>query len=127
MSKTRKNKTKKISKTSYPALITNWIYCHKDSISVRDLQQALKGRFRTELWEEAGVFEINLSESDMDFEYAEADRDVEFIVENDISSVYFVSFGAEAAREATEAMEDIVKELGGFFVADNDDLTPRIG
>lgn len=127
MSKTRKNKTKKISKTSHPSLITNWIYCHKDSISVRDLQQALKGRFRTELWEEAGVFEINLSESDMDFEYAEADRDVEFIVENDISSVYFVSFGAEAAREATEAMEDIVKELGGFFVADNDDLTQRIG
>mgnify|MGYP006953626365 CR=1 FL=1 len=122
-----KSKRKTTIGASHPSLITNWIYCHKDSISVRDLQQALKDRFRTELWEDARVFEINLSESDMDFEYAEADRDVEFIVENDIFSVYFVSFGAEAAREATEAMEDIVKELGGFFVADNDDLTPRIG
>lgn len=97
-----------------------WLYLLDKDISVSDLKVALADEYSVQVWNEAGVFEIEFEEDTVDFENAELDSEDEFIKNNGIKTVFLVSFKPSSWSRASKAMKLLKSKLGGRFVTDND-------
>ena len=112
-------------------VITDWSYMNPKEISVVDIKEVLKDDFELEVWKEAGVLEVEIEEASLDFEISNrlsfkdeiADT---YVKDNDIHVMFYVSFKSEIETKAHEVMKKIATDLGGEFLADTEDLMPRI-
>lgn len=112
-------------------VITDWLYMNSKEISVVDIKKVLKDDFELEVWKEAGVLEVEIEEASLDFEMSNrlsfkdeiADT---YVKDNDIHVMFYVSFKSEIETKAHEVMKKIATDLGGEFLADTEDLMPRI-
>lgn len=117
-----------------------WLYLNPGKITVREVAEVFSNtvdleassvRIRAQLWEDAGVVEIELPEAkSMDLELAEADLGDEignaFLEQHQVQTVFLVTVVPEDYEKAKPAMEQIVKALGGFFCGDTEDFTPVV-
>lgn len=97
-----------------------WLYLLEREIGVSDLKAALADEYSVQVWNEAGVFEIEFEEDTVDFETAQIDSEDEFIKNNGIRTVFLVSFKPSVWGEALKAMKMLKSKLGGSFVTDNE-------
>ena len=103
-------------------------------LTVRGLQEVFSGeeQVHTEIWEEAGVLEVILSDgSSMDFE--EGNHNLQdpysqrFLAANQVQKIFSVTLGPDNYELARVQMKRIVEQMGGFFCGDTDDFRPGIG
>ena len=131
--KEKENKNQNIKQNKGNMMLSEWFYMNPDNISVSDIKEALKDDkdVTLELWNEAGVIEITLSDGQtMDVESAQVEfKDEysnEFLQRNQIQSLFYVTIGRGSGAEVTTAMKQIVRQLGGFFCGDTDNFEPVV-
>jgi hypothetical protein len=113
-----------------PTVSGDWFYMNSNPVTVRDIEKHLANyvNITTEIWEDAGVLEVNLSEkSSLDFEaikpYFKDKEGQEYLQKNDIQALYMVTFQAEDYDVIVPIMKHIMKNLGGFFCEDTVDFS----
>ncbi|MBS6396280.1 MAG: hypothetical protein KH452_03870 [Clostridiales bacterium] len=128
-----KSKLKKPAKVSVPKVPAEWLYLNPAKTELRRIYELFREDmpWKAELWEEAGVLEIELLEGgSVDMESMETDLGEEagnaYLAEQGIQSVFAVTIMPEHYEKAREVMEKIAKEAGGFFCGDTEDLAPVI-
>ena len=123
-------KTKKLQNgTRVPG---EWLYMTEKNVTVRDLKEVFDrdDTYGIEIWEEAGVLEIEMPDGNsVDIEAAEIREKDEltltFAAENQVKTVFLVTFKPEAYEEAKDVMRTIMEKTGGFFCGDTQDFEPR--
>lgn len=110
-----------------------WLYLPEAGVPVESLYEHLRERegVCAELWKEAGVLEITLSETgSMDLEILEKDQWDEalltYIKERHADEVYTVTFMEADQAEARMVMEYLTNRAGGVFCRDTEDFLPEI-
>lgn len=117
--------------------ITDWLYMLPEEKNVVDFKNALPEEEDLEVWEEADVFEVNLSgvlpggkTASIDFETIRIPFKDEFgnkfLEKNGVVKVYAVSFQEEAYERAQEIFKRLVSRVGGFFAGDTEDFEPIV-
>jgi len=126
------NKKKKtINMATGSNVITDWMYMTSSEITVLNIKEILKDEYAVDVWNEAGVLEIELEGGSMDFEQSSRlsfkdETADDYVKKNSIKSLFFVSFKSDIENNAREIMKKLATELGGEFLADTDDLMPKI-
>lgn len=113
------------------AALGEWLYLAKEGVSVRQIANAVEGCYEIELWEEAGVLEIILTEgASMDVEHTKihpADELTQaFVKKQGCTEVFLVTFLPEHHGMAENIMRRILAECGGIFCGDTVDFEPVI-
>lgn len=131
-----KNKSKlnkiKEKKQNIQIMPGEWLYFASAETTVREIAGVLEGdTYELEIWEEAGVLEIGMSEgATVDFEQAQIhpkdEVTAEFARENGCETVFLVTFVPENYEKAEKIMRRILKENGGVFCADTEELKPAL-
>lgn len=130
-----KSKLRKLhdKKSPFPKAPSEWLYLVPEERSLRSIYELFgeDAPWRAELWEEAGVLEIEIPEAgSVDMECMDADLGEEagnaYLAENRIQTVFAVTIMPEHYEEARMVMEKIVENLGGFFCGDTEDLQPQV-
>lgn len=108
----------------------DWFYMNSSNVMVRDIDQSLKSfqDLTTEIWEDAGVLELSISDkSSLDFEamnpYFKDKEGEEYLKKNDIHTLFMVSFPSEDISQVIPIMKHITNHLGGFFCEDTEDFS----
>ncbi len=116
-----------------PKAPAEWLYLLSEKAEPRRLYEFLREEtdFSCELWEEAGVLEIELPEAgSVDLEEMDCDLGDEagnaFLKEHQIQTVYAVTIVPEDFDKARAAMEKLTTGIGGFFCGDTEDFLPVI-
>lgn len=128
----KKQTTKKFGKTQQDNKIKvtgNWLYFTSEHIGVRAIYETVKDAYETEIWEDAGVLEIELGEgSSFDVEqsliHPKDELTRAFAEEKGCSYVFLVTFKPEDYEKAEKVMRQIQERIGGFFCGDTEDFTP---
>lgn len=128
---TKISKKQKQVKKESPAVPGEWLYLAPEGVTVRGIAGAIRKKDAIELWEEAGVLEIELGErSSFDMEHATIHpKDAftrSFVEENGCTEVYLVTFAPENYDGAKEIMQQILDGCGGLFCGDTEDFAPVI-
>lgn len=125
----KKQRVQKTGKTEQNKVPGEWLYLAKESVTIRQIEQAIGETYEKELWEEAGVLEVAFAEaSSMDFEHVkihpkdELTRD--YVAKEGCSEVFLVTFVPEEFGRAKEVMNWIIKACGGMFCGDTEDFLP---
>lgn len=109
-----------------------WYYMSQQEITVSELAKALdESRYDIEVWVDAEVLEIGVEEKvSVDVEDCELDLGDEysndFLAQNEVKSLFYVSFPATAGDVCKPVLKEIVVALGGMFCKDTEDFTPVI-
>lgn len=113
-----------------PTVSGDWFYMNSNLVTVRDIDKCLSNDLdlSTEIWEDAGVLEVNLTDkSSLDFEatkpYFKDKEGQEYLQKNHILALYMVTFQAEDYQLIEPIMKHITKNLGGFFCEDTEDFS----
>lgn len=111
--------------------IGDWLYFCPQEIEVRALYEALQDTYEAEIWEEAGVLEIMLSEkSSFDVEQAQIHPKDEitqqFADEQRAKCVFLATFAPEDYEPAERMMKLFLKKFGGIFCGDTEDFMPQL-
>ena len=128
MSKKNNNKKKK---TTTPVKISNYFLMSQGDIDIKDINDAVKDEYETEIWPDSGIMEVLIAENgSMDFEEIEAefedDFSNDFLLKHNIQKVFYVTFKSEFESSAKYIMELICNSNLGFFCCDSPDFTPII-
>jgi len=112
-------------------VIGDWLYFCPTDITVRELYEIFAEQDEVEIWEEAGVLEIPLSEkSSLDVETAQIHPKDEitrqFAAEQGAKTVFLVTFMPEDYEKAEAVMKQILEKLGGVFCGDTEDFMPQM-
>lgn len=130
-----KSKLRKIKEKNNkaPACPKDWLYLNEQEITPRDIAEVFEGdgEMRSQLWEEAGVVEIEFPEAkSVDLEFAQlpvGDQELDdYFAKNQIKTVFFVTIAPEDYGTAKRAMEQIAEKLGGYFCGDTADFAPVV-
>ncbi len=110
-----------------------WLYLNEQEISLRVLADAFdkSDGIRAQLWEEAGVIEVELPEAkSVDMEWLELPCGEEafdrYLEEQKIQTVYLVTIAPDEYEKAEAVMKQVVQKLGGYFCGDNENFTPVV-
>ena len=129
---TQKKETKKpATDTGKTSITGDWFYMNAKETPLRCLYDVLKEQSKDiELWETAGVMEINLSpKTTLDFEemkpYFRDEEGAAFLTKHQVQSMYMVSFSSEDYEKVLPFFETIIAECDGFFCADTANFYPR--
>ncbi|MDD6206955.1 MAG: hypothetical protein PUB10_00330 [Clostridiales bacterium] len=129
-SKLKKIKEQNQKSASYP---DEWFYLNEASVTPREIARVFAGEdgMTAQLWEEAGVVEIELVEAkSVDLEQASipaGDPELDcYFQEHNIKTVFYVTIAPQDYRKAVQAMRCITKKLGGYFCGDTADFTPVV-
>jgi hypothetical protein len=117
-SKTKKNKIRQKKQSGIPAVSREWIYCNEKEVTLREICDVFRDdeAVRTEIWEEAGVVELVLSDGkSIDIERAEFDPEEDWAKEQSIQTMYWVTIVPDSFSLADQAMQKITDSLGGRF------------
>lgn len=116
-----------------PTVSGDWFYMNSSTVTVRDIEKQLTNypNITTEIWEDAGVLEVNLSDkSSLDFEaikpYFKDKEGQEFLQKNQILALFMVTFQAEDYDTIVPILKHIITNLGGFFCEDTEDFSNLI-
>ncbi|MFV0467142.1 MAG: hypothetical protein ACK5ML_13940 [Lachnospiraceae bacterium] len=110
----------------------NWLYLLNIKTDIRQVQKELESfGYRTEIWEEAGVLEMECKEGvSIDFEAADLNRadqsTLDFFEQNGVQSVYLVSFSTAEYETVMDIFKEIVTLQDRFFCADTEEFKPDI-
>jgi len=125
------NKNKNTQNSS--TITGDWFYMNSKDVTVRMIYDILKENTKLpmEIWEEANVLEIELSEKEsVDFEplkpYFKDEAGDAFLKEHSIKTLFMVTFPPTHYEKVKELMTLILNVCDGFFCADSDDFTPAI-
>lgn len=126
----QKEKKQKV-KSQVTCQTGNWLYFCPTEQTIRDIYELLKEQNEVELWEEAGVMEVLLSEkSSLDIETAEIHPKDEvtqvFAKEQDAKTVFLITFAPEDYELAKKVMKQMLEQFGGIFCGDTEDFMPQI-
>lgn len=126
MKRPEKQKGAKVQTPSVPG---EWLYLAPEGITVRRIAESMEERDGIELWEEAGVLEIEISEgSSMDMErvgiHPKDELTRRFVEKNGCKEVFLVTFAPEEYEGAAARMQRILSRCGGLFCGDTEDFTP---
>ena len=129
-----KSKLKKIKNHTKTNCPREWLYLNPAEVTPRQIAEVFEkeDRFAAQLWEEAGVVEIELGEhaKSIDMELTGSDLGDEYsnqyLKERNITSVYLVTIVPEDEQTAYEAKRRVTASLGGYFCGDTEDFTPVI-
>lgn len=129
--KNSKNKTAVPTKVVKETIQKEWIFLTTEDMEVTALKNILEETYELEIWEAAGVLEVTLpSGEEVDFEEtAVRDNDtllLEQMEAENMQRIYLVTVGTESKEEFTSLFQKILAETEGFFLADNENLTPMI-
>lgn len=129
-SKLKRIKEGKQKSASYP---NHWLYLNETAVTPRQIADVFHGEngMISQLWEEAGVVEIELVEAkSVDLEQAELPAGEpeldDYFRRNNIKSVYYVTIAPDDYGKAEKAMRQITEKLGGYFCGDTNDFTPVV-
>lgn len=129
----KKREKPKSRQKEIPEVLMEWLYLPEAGVTIQSLYQYLgeKEGVQAELWKEAGVLEIALSENgSMDLEILEEDQwDEElrsYIKEQQADEVYTVTFIEADQAKARTVMEYLTERTGGVFCRDTEDFLPEI-
>lgn len=129
--KNSKNKTAVPTKVVKETIQKEWIFLTTEDMEVTALKNILEEAYELEIWEAAGVLEVILPSGEgVDFEEtAVRDNDtllLEQMEAENMQRIYLVTVGTESKEEFTSLFQKILAETEGFFLADNENLTPMI-
>lgn len=122
----KQNNNKEMKNLQVPG---DWLYFVSKEIRVRDIYESIGAIYEMEIWEDAGVLEINMAEgSSLDIEEASIHPKDEltaaFAKEHGCAYVFLVTFKPEEYEAARSVMETIKEHLGGFFCGDTENFQP---
>lgn len=109
-----------------------WLLLGKEAYTVEDIKNILDAdTYDIEIWIEAGILEIGIDEKNsMDIETLKTSFGDEFtdsfLAENEIQSVFYISFRPEVYPECRQIMKHMVGTLNCIICADSQDLMPQI-
>lgn len=111
--------------------IGDWLYFCPKQITVRDLYETLKTEHNVEIWEDAGILEVLMSEkSSFDVETAQIHPKDEitqsFAAEQGAECVFLITFVPEDYEKAETVMKQILSGFGGVFCGDTQDFMPQM-
>ena len=128
-----KKKIHKVKQKETPRILCEWLYLSTGEPALRRLYKYLleEKDQDAQLWEEAGVLEIGLTEdSSMDVEVLpEAEWDealTAYAGEQQADQVYTVIFTETDQAEAQMVMKELAEKAGGVFCKDTEDFLPEI-
>lgn len=129
-----KSKLKRIRQTNEKALRKprEWLYLCPFELTVAELAQALDGEeISVQVWNEAGVAEIELPEAkSIDFEATEADLKDDysnaFLAEHGTKSLFYVTIDPENYQQVEQIFRLILEKKGGIICGDTEDFAPVI-
>ena len=130
--KSKKQKIK--SGTGSPERVpAQWLYLLPSKTDIRRIKDAL-GDFPgtdIEIWEEAGVLEITLSDkTTIDLEETACDLGDEesnrFLKDQNAETLLYVTITPASYALAEPVMKAAVRKLGGLFCGDTNDFQPQI-
>ena len=124
----RQSKPEKIKKEKSTAP-GEWLYFAPANVTVRSIYEVLTDDYEVEIWEDAGVLEVGLSDgATLDIEQTEIPAKDEitaaFAKEHGCECVFLVTIKPEEFDIAKNAMQKIVASLGGLFCGDTENFTP---
>lgn len=123
----QKNQRQQDKKQKTPG---DWLYLLPEPKELAAIKEVLEADYSVEYWEAAGVLEVQLSETSMDFETVEMKRADEatkvYLKENGIYTVFLVSVVPDAFEEAEKVMKKLIASAGGYFCGDTADFTPVV-
>ena len=130
-SKLQKMKQVKSGEKAYPK---EWLYLNEKVVTPRNVAEvfAEDAIMNAQLWEDAGVVEIELPEDakSLDMEVTETDFGDEFsneyLLKNHIQSAFLATIVPEDYEQAKVAMKRITAALGGYFCGDTPDFMPVV-
>ena len=109
----------------------DWLYMTPQEIGVRQIYEAFEEQdgYELEIWEDAGVLEIGLSEgASVDIQTEQIDPKEEvtpsFAAEHQVHTGFLVTFKPETYEEAKLVMRKIMEKTCGFYCGDTEDITP---
>lgn len=128
--KTAKQQVKK------PTMPAEWFYMNDRKVTVTDIRQAYESSglipgTQVEIWEEAGVIEIEI-EDQRSFVFESIPVDLhdeasnQFLEEHDVKALFAVTIDAEHYVIAHKIMGRIMGGLDGFFCGDTIDFQPIV-
>lgn len=111
-----------------------WLYLNETQVTPRNITEAFAENelMEAQLWEDAGVVEIELpgEAKSMDMEMTAADfgdaYSDAYFAQNHIKTVFLVTIRPEDYDAAKQAMGKIITSLGGYFCGDTEDFTPVV-
>lgn len=124
--KKQKSITKNIQQYS-----ANWFYMTTQDLDIKDIKNIFTETedIQLEIWEEAQILEISLKDAkSIDIEkmkgtfYDEEGKD--FLLKNSVKTIYLVTIDPDHFNIVKNIMKEIVKNLGGFFCEDVEELKP---
>lgn len=123
-------KQTKQNNTELKTLPGEWLYVASEGMNVRRIADAVAAH-ELELWEDAGVLEIAVSEKQsVDIEHVRIHPKDEltkaFVEEHGCTEVFLVTFSSEIYEQAMNIMQQILTECGGLVCGDTEDFTPVI-
>lgn len=130
-----KSKLKKIHKErrQAPKVPSEWFYMIPAEAGLRSIYEIFREEspWKAELWEEAGVLEIELPEAgSVDIECMDADLGDEegnaYLAEHQIRTVFAVTIVPDDYEKVRIVMEKIMEHTGGFFCGDTEDFQPEV-
>lgn len=121
---TKQNKTERVTVPG------EWLYVAPEGMDVRRIADVLTTQ-EIELWEDAGVLEITVSEKQsVDIEHVRIHPKDEltraFVESHGCSEVFLVTFPSEIYEQTVSLMHQILAECGGLFCGDTEDFSPVI-
>lgn len=126
----KQTKQTKQNQTERVTVPGEWLYVAPEGMNVRRITEALPAQ-EIEVWEDAGVLEITLSEKQsVDIEHVRIHPKDEitraFVEEHGCKEVFLVTFSSEIYEQAAVIMREILEKCGGLFCGDTEDFTPVI-
>lgn len=129
-----KSKLKKIKEKKHEnGCPKEWLYLNPEEVTPREVAGVFDGEngITVQLWEEAGVVEVELPEAkSVDMEWMKVPTGEEefdaYLQEQQIKSMFVVTLVPEDYEKAKLAMKQIVGSLGGYFCGDNEEFTPVV-
>ncbi len=124
----KKQRNSSAEKAAVPG---EWLYLTKTGVCVREIADAISVTCETEIWEDAGVLEIVLSEkSSVDMEHVRINPKDEltrtFVKEAGYEEVFLVTFAPEEYTCVEKIMRQIMAVCGGMFCGDTEDFLPVV-
>lgn len=130
--KVNDNKIEKSGNTAqYPS---EWLYFNEKKVIPKEIAQVFEDEKTgiAQLWEELGILEIELMNEAKSMDMEETDISLQdeetrqYLESAHIQTVYMVTIRPEDFVQAKDAMERILKNLGGYFCGDTEDFQPEI-
>lgn len=124
----KKQKDMRADKLMVPG---EWLYFTKEGVLVRQIAEALLGCCEVEIWEDAGVLEVMLTDgSSMDIEHVQIHPKDEltrsFARNEGCIEVFLVTFAPEQYEHVRGIMQQIMTVCGGLFCGDTEDFSPIV-